>query len=110
MIINIGLMKVESIWLISLLSVVFGFNYFPGPSFFVVYGTQIAFPVDQASVAGYLIAIFHTFGFILGIIFVPFIDDNPTTIKILFNVMGAILLLGAILTVSIKEDLKKDKF
>ena len=40
------------------------------PPFFIVYGAQIAFPIDQASVAGYLIACLHTFGFILGVILV----------------------------------------
>ena len=40
-----------------LISIVFGFNYFSQPSLFVLYGSELAFPVDQASVAGYLLAI-----------------------------------------------------
>jgi hypothetical protein len=54
----------------------FGFNFFSEPSFFVFYGAQIAFPVDQASIAGYLVAIAQTFGFVLGIIMVAMLDGT----------------------------------
>lgn len=97
-------------WQISLLSILFGLNYLSGPPFFIVYGTQIAFPADQASVAGYLISIFHTFGFVLGVVLVAFVDSSREVIVIIFLVLGGIVLIGAILTTTIDEDLRKDKY
>ena len=35
-----------------------------------MYGAQIAFPVDQASVAGYLISIAQAVGFLVGLVMV----------------------------------------
>lgn len=67
---------VSSDWALYLISLVMGFNYMAVPSYFVVYGAQIAFPVDQASVAGYLFAISQTFGFILGLVLIPFINGT----------------------------------
>jgi len=58
------------------MSILFGFNYFSEPSFFVVYGAQLAFPVDQASVAGYMVSIAQTAGFLMGIIFVVMLDGT----------------------------------
>jgi len=66
--------KVESVWLLIITSILMGFTYYAIPSYFVIYGSQIAFPADQASVAGYLFAIAQTFGFILGLILVPLLD------------------------------------
>ena len=77
MILNIGFFNnCDSTISLILISVLMGFTYFAIPSYFVVYGSQIAFPADQASVAGYLFAIAQTFGFILGLILVPLITET----------------------------------
>jgi hypothetical protein len=80
------------------------------PPFFIVYGAQIAFPVDQASIAGYLIACLHTFGFVLGVILVALLKKNRFVILAIFFSLGAVILGGAFLTTTIHEDLRKDKF
>jgi hypothetical protein len=77
LILNIGFFQnLDSAISLTLISVLMGFTYYAIPSYFVVYGSQIAFPADQASVAGYLFAIAQTFGFILGLILVPLISGT----------------------------------
>lgn len=111
MIILAGLFNcLDKTWQIALLSIVFGFNYYAGPSFFILYGAEIAFPADQASIAGYLISVFHTFGFLVGFILVLLIRDSKTNIYILYSALGVIILIGAFFTFTIKEDLRKDKY
>jgi len=94
--------QLESVWQLIIISALYGFTYYAIPSYFVVYGAQIAFPVDQASVAGYLFAIAQTFGFILGLILVPLLDETSENSIILFSVLGVIILLGAILTLFVE--------
>jgi len=53
---------------IGLLSILFGFNYLSSPSAFILFAAETAFPIDQASVTGYLFAISQTFGFVGGLI------------------------------------------
>ena len=80
------------------------------PSFFVVYGSQIAFPVDQASIAGYLISISQTVGFLIGLVLLPFVRKTRQNSMILFMVIGGLILIDAIITGTIEEDLRKDKY
>ena len=57
-IINVGLLfGVSEIWQIGLLASVFGFSTGAHNPFFFVYATQVAFPIDQASILGYLTGI-----------------------------------------------------
>jgi len=54
---------------IVFLSLFFGFNYLSVPSIFILYSAEAAFPLDPASITGYLFALSQTFGFVGGIIF-----------------------------------------
>ena len=90
--------RLDKVWQIGLISILFGFNYFSQASYYVLYGAQIAFPVDQASVAGYLISISNTFGFILGLIMVAIYDGNSSSAIMEISIMGAIALIGVFLT------------
>jgi len=75
MLLNVGFFyQLETTWQLIALPILLGFNYYAIPSYFVVYGAQIAFPVDQASVAGYLFSISQTFGFVLSLVLLPFVD------------------------------------
>lgn len=80
----------------------FGFNYFSEPSFFVVYGAQLAFPVDQASVAGYIISIAQAFGFLIGVIFVSMFDGTRQNSIIIFVIQGILLLVGALIALTVE--------
>ena len=95
---------------LSFLSIVFGFNYFSQPPLFVLYGAQIAFPVDQPSVAGYLISIAQTFGFALGLVMVNLVSGSRENIMILFSVLGTLMLVGSLLSLTVEEDLRKERF
>ena len=103
-------MGINSTLATILLSSIFGFNYFSEPSFFVVYGAQLAFPVDQASVAGYIVSIAQTAGFLLGIIFVSMFDGTRQNAIIIFISQGVLLLLGALISLTVQEDLRKERF
>jgi hypothetical protein len=72
-----GLLEQVNVWWqLILLSTLFGVNYFSIPSIYVLFSTEIAFPVDQASAAGYLLAISQTIGFIVGIIYASLLDGT----------------------------------
>jgi MFS family permease len=102
--------QLEQTWQIVLVAIFSGFHGFACPSNMIVYGSQIAFPVDQASIAGYLISISQAFGFVLGLILVPFVTQTRINSMVLFLVIGAVILLGALITPTIVEDLRKDKY
>jgi hypothetical protein len=45
-----------------------GFFLIPLPSILIMYGSELVFPIDESSSAGYLLASSQTFGFIVGFI------------------------------------------
>lgn len=61
---------------ICLLSIIFGFHYLSSPPTFILFAAETAFPIDQASVTGYLFAISQTFGFLGGIICSAVLDKT----------------------------------
>ncbi len=54
-----------------------GFFLIPSTSIMIMYGSQLVFPIDEGSSAGYLLAASQTFGFIVGIVSISFIDRSP---------------------------------
>jgi hypothetical protein len=66
--------------------------------------------VDQASITGYIIAIYHTFAFVLGLILVAVIKEEREAIIIIFSVLAGLIFLGFLLTIFIKQDLRKDRY
>jgi len=63
-------------WQLCIISSFFCFNYFSIPSIYILYSTEVAFPIDQASAAGYLMAISQTFGFLSGILYANLLDGT----------------------------------
>jgi predicted membrane channel-forming protein YqfA (hemolysin III family) len=76
----------------------------------VLYSTEVAFPVDQASAAGYLMAISQTFGFLTGILYANLLDGTRSTARMLLYVTVGCLFISVIVSISIKEDLRKTRF
>ena len=76
----------------------------------MLYGAELAYPVDQASVAGYLISIAQGFGFVVGLIMVNLITGSKTNIMILFGVIALLMLIGALFSLTVHEDLRKHRF
>ena len=94
------IVSLDQIWQLILISWLFGANYFSIPSHFVVYGSQLAFPIEQGTVAGYLFAFAQTFGFILGLILSIFLDGTRQRTIIAFSVIGLIMFISAALSFS----------
>jgi hypothetical protein len=44
-----------------------GFFLIPLPSIMIMYGSELVFPLDESSSAGYLLAASQTFGFAVGL-------------------------------------------
>ena len=76
----------------------------------MLYGAELAYPVDQASVAGYLISIAQGFGFVVGLIMVNLITGSKTNIMILFGVIALLMLIGALFSLTVDEELRKHRF
>jgi len=82
----------------------------PLPSIMVAYASELTFPIDEGSSAGYLFAFSQTFGFILGIISINVLHGSATIAKILFSVFAGLMVLALIFILFTNEDLKKSQF
>lgn len=80
------------------------------PSIYVLYSTELAFPIDQSSAAGYMIAISQTIGFLSGLLFANILDGTKEMAYTIFIVTGAGLLISILVSLSIKQDLRKTRF
>ena len=63
---------------IVLAGIIAGLFVFPINSLLIAYASDVAFPVGQGSVTGYMFAFSQTFGFIAGICFISWIDKENT--------------------------------
>jgi len=50
-----------------------GFFLIPLPSILITYGSELVFPIDESSSAGYLFASSQTFGFLIGFVSIKMI-------------------------------------
>ena len=111
MMLNLGLIYgVDGGWQLGLLSLLIGAAYNASPSVFILFGSQIAFPVDQASVAGYLLVISHITGFGLGLIFLLFVNETRSNSITIFMILEGLALAGAVVALFISEDLRLERF
>lgn len=53
-----------------------GFFLIPLPSILISYGSEIVFPIDESSSAGYLLAASQTFGFLIGFSSISFLNKS----------------------------------
>jgi hypothetical protein len=53
-----------------------GFYLIPLPSILILYGSELVFPIDESSSAGYLLASSQTFGFIIGFGSISFLNKS----------------------------------
>ena len=102
--------KIETTGDIIFLSGMVGFFLIPLPSILISYGSEIVFPIDESSSAGYLLASTQTFGFLIGFGSISFLNKTKERSEIIGFVMMGLLLLSFIFAVWVKEDLKKMKF
>jgi len=80
----------------------FGFSVGAHNPFFYVYATQIAFPIDQASILGYLSGVFEFFGFAMSLLYVVLVDETRSNSIWLNSVAAGLMFLGFVFTFFIK--------
>lgn len=68
--------QVQSDAIIIALGGLAGFFLIPLPSILILYGSELVFPIDESSSAGYLLAASQTFGFLVGFISINFLDKT----------------------------------
>lgn len=100
----------EEWWQLVLISGMFCFNHLSLPSIYVLYSTELAFPIDQSSAAGYMIAISQTVGFLSGLLFANILNGTKEMAYVIFFVTGACLFISILVSLSIKQDLRKTRF
>lgn len=76
----------SQLYIIILIGIVGGFFIFPLQPLLVAYASDVAFPVGQGSITGFLFAFSQTFGFISGLVFISWIDK--TNIWKIYATMG----------------------
>lgn len=68
--------KVTSTWKLIVLGGFVGFFTIPFPSIVISYASEVVFPIDEGSSAGYLFAASQTFGFLLGFGSISFLNKT----------------------------------
>lgn len=87
-----------------------GFYLIPLPSILILYGSELVFPLDESSSAGYLLAASQTFGFIVGIVSINILNKTAERSKIVLFSYCGLLFLSFVLSIIVKENLKKMRF
>jgi hypothetical protein len=76
-------------------------------SMFIMYGSQLAFPIDEGSSAGYIMASCQTFGFILGFSSIRLLDKSKERSELVLYTLCGFLFLSFVFVLWVKENLKK---
>jgi hypothetical protein len=87
-----------------------GFFLIPLPSILILYGSELVFPIDESSSAGYLLASSQTFGFVIGFISINILDQTREMSEIILFSYCGLLFLSFVLSILVKEDLKKMQY
>ena len=95
---------------IAVLGGLVGLFLIPLPSILIMYGSELVFPIDESSSAGYLLAASQTFGFIMGFASISFMNKTVERSEIVFFTYCGFLLLSCLMSLWVKEDLRKMKF
>lgn len=80
----------------------FGFFMMPLLSMFIMYASQIAFPIDEASTAGYLLLSAQTFGFAAGFAAINFLNKTKLRSEIVMFTLCGFLFLSFVLSMFVK--------
>lgn len=79
-----------------------GFFLIPMPALFISYASELVFPLDEGSSAGYLFAGSQTFGFLLGFFVTLILDEQRITTYISLSVYAFFLLMSFVLVLTTK--------
>jgi hypothetical protein len=84
-----------------------GLFIIPLLSMYIMYGSQLAFPIDEGSSAGYIMASCQTFGFLLGFSCIRVLDKSKERSELVLYTLCGFLFLSFVISLLVKEDLKK---
>lgn len=87
-----------------------GFFLIPLPSIMIMYGSELVFPLDESSSAGYLLAASQTFGFLIGVASISFLNRSEERSKIVLFTYAGLLFLSFVIVLFVRENLKKMRF
>jgi hypothetical protein len=104
------LFKITSTGELIFLGGITGFFLIPLPSILITFGSEVVFPIDESSSAGYLFASSQTFGFLIGFFSIQILDSTFETSKLIIIIYCGLLFLSFLMTVFVKEDLRKWRY
>jgi hypothetical protein len=102
--------QVTNTFYILVLGGLLGFYLIPLPSIMIMYGSELVFPLDESSSAGYLLAASQTFGFAIGLGAISILNKTAERSKIVFFSFSALLFLSFLIVLTVKENLNKMRF
>ena len=102
--------KIKSTGGIILLGGLVGFFMIPTPSIVISYASEVVFPIDEGSSAGYLFATSQTFGFIFGFGSISYLNRTEDRSRLVGYLVMGMLFLAFVSGIWVKEKLKKWKF
>jgi len=74
-----------------------GFFLIPMPSILITFASQVVFPIDESSSAGYLFASSQTFGFLIGLFFTQILDSTFNSSMIVAITLCGLLSLSFVM-------------
>ena len=93
----------DAAWIIIFGGGIIGIFLIPMPSLFMAYSSEVSFPEGEGSSTGYLFAASQTFGFVIGLVTVSFIDkDNKWKIYLSMGYHTFFILMSTFAIVSTK--------
>lgn len=94
--------KIESTGEIIFLSALVGFFLIPLPSILIAYSSEITFPIDESSSAGYLLASSQTFGFLMGFGSISYLNETKERSEIIAFVNIGLLFLAFVASILVR--------
>lgn len=87
-----------------------GFFLIPLPSILILYGSELVFPLDESSSAGYLLASSQTFGFIVGLVSISIMERTRESSELVLFTYCGLLFISFVLSLIVKENLNKMRY
>lgn len=85
--------KMQSLAEIAVIGGLVGFFFIPTPSILISYASEVVFPIDESSSAGYLFAASQTFGFLMGLGSISYLNQTVFRSKLIgFITIGVLVL------------------
>jgi hypothetical protein len=96
------LLKIKNTGELIFIGGITGFFLIPMPSILITYASQVVFPIDEGSSAGYLFASSQTFGFLIGLMFTQILNSTFDNSMIVAIIICGLLCLSFVTCLLIK--------